>query len=55
MRILVLADAADVNKCNSAGVEHVAFDTLATTYDKSKPGPIKSWAKKYDILLCSKS
>jgi len=54
-RILVLADAADVNRCKAEGIEHVAFDTLGATYDKNKPGPIKRWAKKYDILLCSKS
>lgn len=54
-RILVLADAADCNRCQQDNVEYHAFDTLAQTFDKNKPGPIKRWAKKYDIILCSKS
>ncbi|CAL6067089.1 Ribosomal_protein L10a [Hexamita inflata] len=54
-RILVLADANDVNRCQAEKIEYVPFDTLASTYDKTKPGPIKRWAKKYDIILCSKS
>ena len=54
-RILVLADAADVNRCKQDGIEYVAFDTLGQIYDKNKPATIKRWAKKYDIMLCSKS
>ena len=55
MKILVLADANDCNRCQADGIEFFPFEQLASTFDKSKPAPIKRWAKKYDVILCSKS
>lgn len=55
MKILVLADANDCNRCQADKIEFFPFDQLASTFDKTKPAPIKRWAKKYDVILCSKS
>lgn len=72
IRIVFLADAADCQKCEKAGiplasqskdykertknsVEYEVFESLNTRFDKSKPGPIKQWAKLYDKILVSKA
>ena len=52
--VYVLADAADVGRCEKEKVPCVAFDTLANTYNKDAK-MIKHAFKKYDVLLCSKS
>ncbi len=57
LKVIVIADAAHMDKCKAAGIDCIDADTLKKKIDPSdkKGKELKKWAKKYRLTFISES